>query len=368
MVSETFYKDKAEFLGNEDAPLCDEPPPIATAAQKQGCEEQSDTFCAKKLLSEDSSAMRKPHLSSQAKGVIALFFAAALWGTTWVAQKYGATEIGPFTFVAIRSFFAFVTLACVAYFRRKTQRVSEPFLLNAALCSRKVFSRRIALCAVSGVSFMLGIFCQQIALVHLSVGTTAFITAFYVVLIPVCSVLLHKRVPSVIWVAACIAVVGLYFLTIDKGFKINPWALVALLGAASLVAQVMSIDAIVSELDFVEITMALFAFCFLSALMGSLFFESVSLGALVQNIGPLVYSGTLGGGIAFVLQTYGQKTNSPSVAGITMSLEGLFAPATAFIVLGEIMSGREILGGCILLVGVLVAQIRPSRGKSQTVE
>ena len=299
--------------------------------------------------------------SSRFKGEAALILAALLWGLSWVAQRYGALEIGPFSFVSARCLLATIALGVVVAIRRKRGTAQHTFLFQR---DQPGFWRNMAFIFFSSVGYVMGIYCQQVAILYLNVGTTAFITAAYVVFLPFAEwAFLHRRVSWNVWLAVLLAMVGLYFLSVSQGLQIDVYSLIALGGALCWVLQVMTVYGVVDKVDGVEITFGLFLFSFILGTAGMLAFEGVDWAGMVRAAIPLLYCGFIGGALSFGLQIFGQRFTPPSLAGIFLSLEGLFAPISAWIILGELLSTRELVGGLILFIGVVVAQLPAGAGK-----
>lgn len=288
-------------------------------------------------------------MSKQFKANCILILTAMIWGAAFVAQSVGMDYVGPFTFLMARSLLGgLVLLPVLAWMnRRKSAADKAPasrrdYLLAGFLCGTALFA---------GSAF------QQLGLLYTSAGKSGFITALYVVLVPVCSLFLGKRVGLNMWISVVIAAVSLYLLCINESFTIGPGELLTLICALCFTGHIMVIDHFSSRVDGVKLSCIQFFVCATWAAIFMVFRETPSLSAIARCWLPLGYAGILSGGVAYTLQIIGQRNTRPTVASLLMSLESVFAVLFGALLLHERLSPKEYLG-CVLMFGaVILAQL-----------
>lgn len=283
--------------------------------------------------------------------------AAFIWGTGFVAQSVGADYVGPFTFNAARSAIAFVFLLilCMAFrARRKKDFHAQPKprpnhrrdLLLGGLCC--------------GVVLTLGTNLQQKGLETTTSGKAGFITALYIVIVPILGVFLKKKVGKTVWVGVVLAVVGLYCLCIQENFSISKGDFYIFLSSLCFSAHILIIDHFTKRVDGVELSCAQFLILTVFSSVGMLAWEQASWEALRQCAWPILYVGIFSSGVAYTLQILAQRDSNPTVVSLLLSLESVFATLAGALLLGDRMSGREDLGCVLMLAAVVLAQI-PAR-------
>ena len=294
---------------------------------------------------------------SQLKGSLMLLLAAFIWGSTFVAQDKAATE--PFTFIASRNLIGALVLvpiiAVIDVFSKKKGILPKDF---------KVLS-------YSKKEVIGGIFCGVILFIAASLqqygiflypkdgaaaGKSGFITALYIVLVPIAGLFLKKKAGINIWISVAIATVGMYLLCVKSGFSVHYADLILFLCAIGFTAHILVIDRFSPFVNGVKLSALQFL---VSSILGTIFmfiFESPSIGGIINDIVPILYAGLLSSGVAYTLQIVAQKNTNPTVASVIMSLESVFAVLSGA-VFGEIMSGREIVGCVLMFAAVILAQI-----------
>ena len=292
-----------------------------------------------------------------AKNLCLLLLASMIWGTGFVAQAVGMDHLGPFAFNAIRSFVGGVALIPVLLFfgrfksaeRKAEERANRKTLLIGGLC-----------CGLAlGVASCL----QQVGMQYTTVGKAGFITALYIVLVPIFGIFLKKRVPKAVWVSVLLAVAGLYCLCITESFTVAPGDLCVMLCAFVFTAQILLVDHFVTVVDGVELSCCQFFFVTAFSLMGSLLFEHPTWTGLTMAAGAILYAGLLSSGVGYTLQILAQKGSNPTVISLLLSLESVFATISGAAILGDRLSGREYFGCALMLAAVVLAQL-PDRKKA----
>lgn len=213
-----------------------------------------------------------------------------------------------------------------------------------------------------GLTLGLASFLQQKGLDTTSPGKAGFITALYIVLVPIFGIFLKKRVPKAVWVSVLLAVTGLYCLCITESFTIAPGDLCVMLCAFVFTAQILLVDHFVTVVDGVELSCCQFFFVTAFSLIGSLLFEHPTWVGLTMAAGAILYAGLLSSGVGYTLQILAQKGSNPTVISLLLSLESVFATISGAAILGDRLSGREYFGCALMLAAVVLAQL-PDRKK-----
>ena len=285
--------------------------------------------------------------------------AALIWGTAFVAQSVSADLVEPFTFNAVRSAvaFAFLLVLCAVLRRRR----SRDFADSAA--PRSHARRDLVLGSICcGAALTLAANLQQKGLETTTSGKAGFITALYIVIVPVLGLLFRRRVPRAVWIGVVLAVAGLYCLCITEDLTITGGDLYILLCAFCFSAHILIIDHFTRKVDGVELSCGQFLVVTLLSLLGMVLTEDPSLDALLRCAGPILYVGLFSSGVAYTLQILAQKDSNPTVVSLLLSLESVFATVAGALILGDRMSGREYFGCLLMLAAVVLAQL-PERKK-----
>ena len=285
--------------------------------------------------------------------------AALIWGTAFVAQSVGADYVEPFTFNTARSGVAFIFLLILCMVLRQARRRD----FDAAAQPRSGSRRDLILGGICcGVALTVATNLQQKGLETTTSGKAGFITALYIVLVPIFGIFLKKRVPKAVWVSVLLAVTGLYCLCITESFTIAPGDLCVMLCAFVFTAQILLVDHFVTVVDGVELSCCQFFFATAFSLIGSLLFEHPTWANILAAWKPILYAGAMSSGVGYTLQIVGQKGMNPAVASLIMSLESVISVIAGWLILGQALSGREIFG-CVLMFGAIVLAQLPERKK-----
>ena len=282
-----------------------------------------------------------------------LLGASFFWGTTFVAQMSGMDGLGPFSYMAARFFIGTVALSIILFFTRRERNFERK-----KLKLRRGFS----------VGLFIGIFLftasafQQVSMLYTTAGKAAFITCLYIIFVPLASVLLGKKIRPENWIGAFLAITGLYFLALGNDFTINFGDFLLLIGAIFWTAQILLVDKFVNQVDAMELSTGQAFTTMLLSFAAMTIFENPSLDAILSAAVPILYGGVMSSGVAFTLQIYGQKYAEPSAAAILMSFESIFGALSGWLLLGEVMSGREIFGCVLMLAGIFATQWRVIKG------
>ncbi len=286
-------------------------------------------------------------------GSLILLLTAMIWGCAFVAQSAAMDSVSPLFFNAARNVLAVAfTLPLAIFSQRKNKKAGIVYrkkdqILGGILC---------------GLALTLGSCTQQIALsLGTSAGKAGFITAMYMLMVPLASLLLGKKVRGVFWPCLAGATLGLWLLCVSDS-TIAASDLAALLCAVFFTLHILFTDRYVQIADVVTISCTQFAVTAVLSAIASLIFETPSMPALLDAWLPLVYTGVLSSGVAFTLQAVGQKRTDPTLASMIMSLESVFAVLGGFVILGDKLSLREILG-CVLMFAAIIIPQLPEKKK-----
>ncbi len=298
----------------------------------------------------------------QLAGNLMLLSVATIWGMAFVAQKAGMDYVGPLTFSFSRFALAILVLIPVVRIMDKSSR--KKALESGTYQEPGVVEKKLQKKQLLKASFVCGcvLFCanilQQIGLVSTDAGKTGFITALYIVLVPVSSVAL-KHMPGIkCWIGVVLGTVGLYFLCITRSLTIAPGDLVILIGAAFWAAHILIIDHFLPKVqDPVKMSQYQFVVVTVLSFIGAVIFEDISISAIIDCAIPILYAGVLSGGVGYTMQILGQKNTNPTVASLILSLESVFGALFGFLILHEKMSPREILGCVLMFAAIIISQL-----------
>jgi len=282
-----------------------------------------------------------------------LLITALIWGLAFVAQRKGMEFIGPFTYNGIRFALGGLSLLPLLIYRYRKGNLNLSF-------RGKPDSRQKLL--MSGISLGLLLFggasLQQVGIVYTTAGKAGFITGLYVILVPLAGIFLGQRNKLKIWLGAILALSGMYFLSITGDFSISPGDLLVLFSAFFWTAHVLLIGWLSPKSDSLILAGMQFTVCSMLSLITAFFTEIISLTTILQAAVPILYGGILSVGVAYTLQVVAQKKANPAYASIILSLESVFAGIGGYLLLGETLNSRGLLGCCLMFSGMLIAQLR----------
>lgn len=297
--------------------------------------------------------MKKGQLGSEGL----LLLTAVIWGFAFVAQRMGMRHVGPFTFNAVR--FALGSLALV------------PFAVTAARRRRTAGGNdgngwmRTALIggAISGTVIFLGASFQQTGLVYTTAGKAGFITGLYVVLVPLLGLAIGKMTSAGTWIGVLLAAAGLYLLSFTGILSIARGDLIVLAGTLFWAIHVLLISVLIHRTEAVVLAMIQFSVCAILSFAAAFLFEKIEISAILDAAVPILYGGLLSVGVAYTLQIIAQRKTPPSHAAIILSLETIFAALGGWVVLGEVIPARGLVGCALMLLGIIVSQIGTLRAR-----
>ena len=274
-----------------------------------------------------------------------------------MAQSVGMDYLGPFTFNGVRSLIGGVALLpCIWLLQmlnkkedgQRVQREKKDLIQGGIACGLLLF-------AASSL--------QQIGIQYTSAGKSGFITAFYIVIVPVLGIFLHKKIGWKVWIAVLLSLAGLYFLCITEKFTIGKGDILIFLCALVFSLHIMVIDYFSPRVDGVKMSCIQFFVCGIVSIPFMFVLETPNVTDILAGWMLLLYAGVLSCGVAYTLQIIGQKNVNPAIASLILSLESCFSVLAGWAVLGEHLSARESVGCVLMFVAIILAQM-PDKKKT----
>ena len=301
---------------------------------------------------------------NQMRQVVFPILAAFIWGTAFVAQDLCADSIGAFAFNATRYFIAVLALLVVILISDKLKK-NKPTLTAQ---EKKAANKQLwlgGLCC--GAALAIASNFQQAGLVAgTDAGKAGFITALYVVLVPVFGLFFKRKVSLPTWIAVVLSVLALYLLCIKGDFSLAPGDLLVLVCAVCFAVHILVIDHFTAYCDGVKLSCLQFLFAGITSTICMFIFEDVDFAAILSCALPLLYVGIFSCGVGYTLQILAQKDSNPTVVTILLSLESVFAVIAGAIILKQQMTVREYIGCAIMFAAVILAQVQfPTRQKAE---
>lgn len=308
-------------------------------------------------------------MSKRTKGNLLLLLTSFIWGSAFVAQSSGMDYVGPYTYNMARNVLAFLFLIPVIYVIGKKKGGTDNMGSGTGIdeaASGEANWKSILL--PDRTTLVGGIYCglvmavasslQQIGITMTTAGKAGFITALYIILVPLMGVFIGKKIPRIIWFCVVLAMVGFYLLCVKEGFSISKGDILVLFCSVGFSVHIMTIDHFTSKgVDSVK--MACIQFAVAAIVMTPLMFalENPSVSGLLSAWMTIAYAGILSSGVGFTLQIVAQKDTDPTTATLIMSLESVFAAVSGCLFLNEVLLPKEILGCILVFVAVILDQV-----------
>lgn len=302
------------------------------------------------------------------KNSVYCFLAALIWGLAFVSQSKGMDYLGPFSFNGARSLLGAAVLLPIVHIRKRKgaselpeQEQLEDLSGAAGRSNRKIrwiggICCGLALCVASSL--------QQIGIQYTSVGKAGFITALYIILVPVFSVFLGRRAPVKVWFSAVIAAVGLYLLCINESFSLTKGDAYVMASAAVFALHILLIDYFSPKMDGVELSFRQFLVVGVLCCAIGFVIENPTAGDFIACALPLAFSGIMSCGVAYTLQILGQKNADPAIAALILSLEAVISVLAGWLILSQTLSVRELIGCAIVFAAVVLVQFPAKQPKN----
>jgi len=280
-----------------------------------------------------------------------LLLAATIWGVAFVAQSVGMDYVGPFTFLASRSMIGAFVL--IPYILLREKRVEKITRKNTE--DRKLLVLGGVCCGC--LLFVASIF-QQIGIMYTTVGKSGFITAMYIVIVPIISIFLKKKAGIKVWLGVVLAVIGLYFLCMTSGnVSLQKGDVLTFFCAVTFSFHILTVDYFAPKLDGVKLSCIQFLTCGLLSGAGMLLFEAPTIESVLAAWLPILYAGALSSGVAYTLQIVGQRGMNPTVASLLMSMESVISVIAGWAILNQALSGRELMGCVLMFAAIILVQL-----------
>lgn len=311
------------------------------------------------------------------KNSLLLFLAAFIWGVAFVSQSKGMEYMGPFTFNGVRSLIGAIVLVPVILFRympKKAANGSETLQAEAidnqaGACVNNPWKQidwkttlTGGICC--GLALMIATTVQQIGIMYTTVGKAGFITALYIIFVPIFGIFIGKKVPGAVWIGAVMAAVGMYLLCIQGSFRIGLGDTLIFICAVVFTIHILVIDHFSPKTDGVMLSCIQFFICGIICTTIALIVEQPDFSQLVNGAVPILYAGVMSCGVAYTLQIVGQKGVNPTIAALILSLEsvvsvlaGWFAYKIGFLKDDQTLTGRQLLGCAIVFAAVILVQL-----------
>lgn len=284
-----------------------------------------------------------------------LVLTALIWGVAFVAQSEGMNYVGGFTFNGCRFLVGGIVLIPCIFFLRKVNGTQLEGLSAADRRARRRMGLTGGICC--GIFICIASSLQQFGIAHTTVGKAGFITALYIVIVPLFGLFLKKKAGMNVWISVAIAAAGMYLLCITEGFSIGRGDFLVFLCAIGFSLHILVIDYFSPKADGVVISCVQFFTAGIISCVLMMIFEKPSWSAVCSAWAPVLYAGVMSCGVGYTLQVVAQKHVEPTVASLIMSLESVFSVLAGWVLLGQSLSARELLG-CVFVFGaIILAQI-----------
>ena len=289
-------------------------------------------------------------------GSLALLLAAIFWGTSFTAQKIGMAGVNGFTFNGIRTMIGAAALLPLVIYRAGALKKQLAVLPAEEQDKRK--KTQIICGVITGLILFVAGNLQQFAFKYTDSGKVGFITALYMLLVPLFGLFLGRKQPLYVWIALVFGCAGVYLLCVGDGFdNFGRGEALTLACSVFFAMHIMYVDYAVQRADAILLSFTQFIVSGTLGIICMFIFEKPDFQAIRSVIWPILYTGLLSSGAAFTLQVIGQKNTEPAVASLLMCLESVFAVLTGWIVLHERLSGREIVGCVIMFLAVVITNL-----------
>ena len=278
-----------------------------------------------------------------------LFLAAFIWGVAFVAQSVGMDYMGPFSFNGARFLMGSLVLIPLVLYRRKFLKGEE----------RRFGSRKVTLSGgvCCGLALCSAALFQQLGILYTTVGKAGFITTLYIIIVPIMGIFLKKKIPGKVWLAAVVAMIGMYLLCMSEGIRLSKGDRFVFICAILFSIHILVIDYFSPRADGVELSCLQFFTAGVICSVLAVIFEKPAISNFVDGIIPLSYAGIMSSGVAYTLQIVGQKDLDPTVASLILSMESVMSMLAGWVILGQAMSGRELFGCALVFGAVILVQL-----------
>ena len=292
-------------------------------------------------------------MSKKLRANLLLFGVAVIWGFGFVATDKGADLLEPVTFNALRMALAGLSLLPVVWWqecRGQSRRWKE-----MAIEAKKTHLLGGFLC---GIMLFFGAVLQQIGIEQgVEAGKAGFIAALYIIFVPLFGVFQRKKIGRLVWLAVAFSTVGLYFLCIQGRFRLGPGDAWIIVSSMFYAGHIIVVDCFNQRNDCLKMSLIQFATSAAVCTFVAALTEHPTFDAVLSCSIPLLYMGIAGSGVAFTMQMLGQRDASPTASSLILSMESVFAVVGGWLLLGDLLSKRELMGCVMMMVGIVLAQL-----------
>lgn len=293
-------------------------------------------------------------MKKETKGIILLLITALIWGMAFVAQSSAMDKIDSFTFMSVRFFIGFLSLMPVILVRNGIMKKKNQY--------QPMDREQRKLILVGGLLCGLGLFggsaLQQVGIaLGAETGKAGFLTALYILIVPILGIFLKKKVGLKVWLCVFVAVVGVFFLSVKKGFQLEKEDILLIGCAFAFSFQIMFVDYYSPKVDGVVLSAIQFVVVSLISTVLMFTLETPRVSDILAAMGPILFAGIMSSGVAYTLQIIAQRYAKPTEASLIMSLESAFALLGGMIILHQKPTVRETIGMALMFVAIMVSQI-----------
>ena len=292
---------------------------------------------------------------TQIRNSLLLLLTATIWGTAFVAQSVGMDYVGPFTFKFARSIIGGLFLIPCIWLLRKWNVKNEVKVEN----DRPLVTKTEIIGGVCcGIALFAASNFQQIGIAYTTVGKAGFITALYVVIVPVLGLFFKKKVQRIVRLCVVLSVIGLYLLCMTEGSLVLAYGdFLVFICAILFSIHILIIDYFSPKGDGVVISCIQFFVCGILSGMVMLFVENFEVSKLLEASMPILYAGVLSSGVAYTLQIVAQKDVNPTIASLILCLESVVSALAGWVILNEALTARELFGCTLMFAAIILAQV-----------
>lgn len=291
---------------------------------------------------------------TELKGNLILLLTALIWGCAFVAQSVGMDYVGPFTFQCSRSLIGCAVLVPVFLLLDRSKIKAGTYTPP----SKQQKKTQLLAGIICGVIMTVAANLQQIGIQYTTAGKAGFITATYILIVPILGLFMKKKASPKLWGCVGLALIGLYLLSVTEGFSnINRGDVYVLFCAVAFAFHILAVDYFADKVDGVRLSCTQFLVCGILSGIAMLIWEQPSLDSMFAAAMPIMYAGVLSCGVAYTLQIVGQKYTNPTMASLIMSLESVFAVLGGLLLLNEALTGREALGCALMFIAIILPQL-----------
>lgn len=315
---------------------------------------------------------QKPRNTAAMRSNLLLVLTAFIWGVAFVAQSVGMDYVGPFTFNASRNIIAPIVLLPFIVLTGKRNRDLETVargeeetaqtnkkkaIIKKGIIKSEGTGTLLLAGLLSGTALCVASCLQQYGIMTSTVGKSGFITALYILIVPLLGLFVGKRVGRRVWISVAIAIIGLYLLCMAESLSFSRGDIFLLLCALCFSFQILIVDYYSPKVNGVHMAALQFLVSGIISSILALTFEHPSMDAILAAWKPILYAGAMSSAVGYTLQIIAQKDTDPVIASLLMSLESAFSLLAGWVILGQHLSPRELSGCALMFAAIMLAQI-----------